>query len=125
MIQISEKQSIETGIVFGLLAIITGYFANENIFYLVSVVFLLICLLIPVLLKPLAFCWFGLSKVLGWVTSRILLFVIFCIVVTPMGFVRRLLGKDSMQLSQFKNGKSSAYIDRQHEYTASDLKFPF
>lgn len=125
MSQISEKQSVETGIVFSLIAIIIGYYAHENAFYLVSVSFLLVSLLIPVLLKPLAFVWFGLSKALGWVTSRILLFIIFYSVVTPMGLIRKLLGKDSLQLHQFGKGKSSAYTDRQHEFSASDLDYPF
>jgi len=125
MSQISEKQSVETGIVFSLIAIIIGYYAHENAFYLVAVSFLLVSLLIPVLLKPLAFVWFGLSKALGWVTSRILLFIIFYSVVTPMGLIRKLLGKDSLQLHQFGKGKSSAYTDRQHEFSASDLDYPF
>lgn len=125
MSQISEKQSVETGIVFSLIAIIIGYYAHENAFYLVAVSFLLVSLLIPVLLKPLAFVWFGLSKALGWVTSRILLFIIFYSVVTPMGLIRKLLGKDSLQLRQFGKGKSSVYTDRQHEFSASDLDYPF
>ena len=125
MSRVSEKQSIETGIIFSLITILVGYYTHENTFYLVSAAFLLISLLTPSLLKPLAIVWFGLSKAMGWVTSRILLFIIFCIVVTPMGMIRKLLGKDTLQLGQFRKEKLSAYINRQHEYIASDLKYPF
>ena len=40
--------------------------------------------------------WMKLGHVLGWINTRILLGAVFFLVVTPMGAIRRLLGKDSM-----------------------------
>jgi hypothetical protein len=40
--------------------------------------------------------WMTLGHVLGWINTRLILGVIFYAVVTPIGIVRRLLGKDPM-----------------------------
>jgi hypothetical protein len=50
-------------------------------------------------LAPVYRGWMMLGQVLGWINTRILLGVIFFVLITPMGLVRRLLGKDSMRRS--------------------------
>ena len=40
--------------------------------------------------------WMAVGHVLGWINTRIILGVVFYVVVTPIGLVRRLLGKDPM-----------------------------
>jgi hypothetical protein len=38
----------------------------------------------------------ALGHILGWINTRIILSVVFYLVVTPTGMIRRLLGKDPM-----------------------------
>jgi hypothetical protein len=52
---------------------------------------------LPAALKHPYRGWMGLAHVLGWINTRILLFVIFYVVLTPIAFVRRRMGKDSMR----------------------------
>jgi len=40
--------------------------------------------------------WMALGHVLGWINTRIILGVVFYVVVTPIGIVRRWLGRDPM-----------------------------
>ena len=40
--------------------------------------------------------WMALGHVLGWINTRIILGMVFYAVVSPIGFVRRLMGKDPM-----------------------------
>src|SRR5437870_10306096 len=40
--------------------------------------------------------WMMLGHILGWINTRIILGLVFYVLVTPTGFVRRLLGKDPM-----------------------------
>jgi len=59
------------------------------------------CLLVPALLFPKSLVWvhkgwMALGHVLGQINTRIILGLVFYVVVTPTGFVRRLLGKDPM-----------------------------
>jgi hypothetical protein len=40
--------------------------------------------------------WMALSELLGWINTRIILGVIFFVLLTPIGIIRRLFGKDPM-----------------------------
>ena len=51
---------------------------------------------VPAVLGPLAKLWFGLSAILGTVMSKLLLSLVFFLVVTPMGVLRRLVESDRL-----------------------------
>ena len=53
----------------------------------------------PSLLKPVYQGWMALGHALGWINTRIILGVLFYGIVTPMGVVMRLTGRDPMQRS--------------------------
>jgi hypothetical protein len=60
-----------------------------------------VCLLVPALLYPKSLYWphkqwMALGHILGWINTRVILGVIFFLVVTPIGVVRRWLGRDPM-----------------------------
>jgi len=55
--------------------------------------------------------WMALGHVLGWVNTRIILGLIFYGVVTPIGLVRRWLGRDSMG-KEFSSDLQSYRIPR-------------
>src|SRR5215813_1281631 len=40
--------------------------------------------------------WMALGHIMGWINTRIILGVVFYVIVTPIGIVRRWLGKDPM-----------------------------
>jgi len=63
----------------------------------------------PRLLKPLQKLWMGLALVMGWVMSRLLLIVIFYFVMTPVGFLARLFGKDFLDIGN-KEHKDSYWM---------------
>jgi hypothetical protein len=59
------------------------------------------CLLLPAVVFPKSLTWvykgwMALGHVLGWINTRIILGFIFYFIVTPIGIVRRWLGKDPM-----------------------------
>lgn len=80
---------------------------------------------VPRLFQPLAVLWLGLSDLIGEVVSRILMFIVFFVVVTPIGLVRKLSGKDSLKLRTFKAGKDSVMLTRNHAFSARDLERPY
>jgi hypothetical protein len=124
-IKINDLQIRETGILFGIISILMGLYSADKYWFVAAIGILMVTLLIPSLLKPLAWGWFGLSRLLGWFTSRIVLLVIFWGLVTPIGLIRRAFGKDPLRLHLFKKGDNSAFVVRNHEFSASDLKYPF
>jgi len=75
--------------------------------------------------RPLAVLWLGLSDLLGAIVSKVLLSIVFFGIVTPIGIVRRLLGKDSLKLRAFKAGSDSVMLERNHTFVAADLERPY
>ena len=71
-----------------------------------SVVFLVLGLINSKLLTPLNKSWHYLGIVLGMVVSPIVMGIIYFLVVSPIGFIMRLLGKDLLRLKFDKNIKS-------------------
>jgi hypothetical protein len=122
---ITKRQCTETAIVFALTAIVLGMSGKIRYALFIAGALLLLVLLLPSLFRFPAYLWFGLANAAGWVVSRVLLTVIFCVFVAPMGIIRRFAGKDSLKVRYFKKGKESAFIERKHKYSAPDLKYPF
>lgn len=83
---------------------------------------LLVLMLWPVLFKPFAAVWFGLSNVLGLVMPKVLLTLLFVVMVLPMGLIRRMAGKDNLKLKQFKAGQDSVFRERQDLVEPKDLE---
>jgi hypothetical protein len=59
----------------------------------------LLGLVAPEALRPLYRAWMGLALVLGHVMTRVLLALVFFLIVTPIGLVRRALGRDPIEKS--------------------------
>jgi hypothetical protein len=53
--------------------------------------------ILPQLLAPIHKGWMWVGHILGWINTRILLGIMFYALVTPMGIVFRLMGKDTMR----------------------------
>ena len=73
---------------------------------IISVVFLILGLLKSKLLIPLNKLWFRFGIFLGKIISPIIMGFIFFLVVTPIGLIMRLLGKDVLNL---KYNKARSY----------------
>ena len=121
----AKKQIKDSGMAFTLLFLLLGYFSNRLFFYKIALPVLLINMIYFSLYLALAIVWLGLSKLLGIIVSNILLLVIFYIVVTPVGILRKILGYYSLRLKEWKNGETSVFIIRDFVFTKEDLENPF
>lgn len=115
----------DCGIALALLFLATGLYTQEQSFNLIAFVVLLIIAVWPVLLRPLAHVWFGISRIMGEVMSVVLLTLIFFIVLSPVAIVRRMMGKDRLFLKKFKKDRSSVFQERRHIFQSPDLKHPY
>ena len=70
---------------------------------LVSIIFLFLGLINSVILTPLNKLWFILGIFLGKIVSPFIMGIIFFLVVTPIGLLMRLFGKDILNLKYNKN----------------------
>ena len=53
--------------------------------------------ILPQLLAPIHKGWMWVGHILGWINTRILLGIVFYALITPIGLVFRLMGKDTMR----------------------------
>ena len=99
------------GIVFFIVFLLIAIYPlinNEDIriwSLLVSLIFLVLGLINSNILSPLNKLWFKFGIFLGKIVSPLIMAIIFFIVVTPIGFIMRLLKKDILNLS-FNNNKT-------------------
>jgi len=108
-IKISSNRSF--GIVFFVIFLIVALYPllnNEDLriwSLLISAIFLVLGLLNSKLLSPLNKLWFKFGLFLGKVFSPVIMGIIFFLVVTPIGFIMRIIGKDLLNL-KFNKDKS-------------------
>lgn len=85
-------------------ALVAGYFWFKENTQLLSVfggllgATLLTTLIKPGLLMPFNKLWMGLGYVIGRIVSPIVLGIIFFVLMTPMGVIQRLFGRDELRL---------------------------
>ena len=90
-----RKFGITIGIILSIVAGILWYYQIEsyrNIFY-IGLVFFLLGILFPILLKPLYYFWMFFATILGWVMTRVVLFLFFYLMITPVSFLGKLFGQ--------------------------------
>ena len=108
-IKISSNRSF--GIVFFVVFALVAFYPLINqgdirIWSLiVSLIFLVLGLLNSKILNPLNKVWFKFGIFLGKIVSPLVMGIIFFFVVTPIGFLMRLLKKDLLNL-KYKDNKS-------------------
>ena len=121
----TPEQAKDTGMAMVLICLLLGYWGKFPKFLPVSLVLLLITMVWPNAYRPLAVLWFGLSHLLSSVVSRVILTVVFFLVVTPIGLIRRLFGADALQLKRWKKGDGSVFVERQGAIQGKDLENPY
>ena len=109
----SEKSDLRKfGITIGvILLIIAGFlFWKEKESFQILLTFgVTLCILgivIPFILKPIYWVWMIFATILGWIMTRVILSLLFYIIVTPIGLIPRVFGKQFLELRWDKSKKS-------------------
>ena len=123
--KLTTDQCKDTGMAMVLIVLLLMLATKRNYWIFCGIALLVLNMIRPQLFRPAAWLWFGLSHLLGIVTSRVVLTVIFFLVVTPVGVVRRLLGVDNLKLKSFKAGHESVMEKRGHTFRADDIVKPY
>tara|TARA_B100001057_G_scaffold227849_1_gene228138 strand:- start:387 stop:770 length:384 start_codon:yes stop_codon:yes gene_type:complete len=106
-VRISSNRSfgIVFFVVFLLIALYPLIYSGEIRLWsiIVSFTFLVLGLLNSKILTPLNKIWFKFGIFLGKLISPVIMGIIFFLVVTPIGLIMRMLGKDLLNLKYNKN----------------------
>ena len=113
-VKISSNRSF--GIVFFIVFLLIGLYPlayngeirTWSLFF--SFIFIILGLLNSRILTPLNKIWFKFGLFLGKIISPLIMAIIFFLVVTPIGLIMRLVGKDVLNLKF--NTKKSYWIEK-------------
>ena len=72
----------------------------------IAIIFLVIAFAKPIILKPLNNAWIKLGEILGKIIAPIVMLIVFFAVVTPIGLLLKIFGKDILGLKFSKKIKS-------------------
>ena len=109
--EINKSTNRSFGVVFFIVFLIIAIYPMLNegdVRYwslIISLIFLILGILNSEFLTPLNKIWFKFGIFLGKIFSPLIMALIFFLVVTPIGLVLRLIGKDVLNL-KFNNDKS-------------------
>jgi len=115
-IKSSPKELREFGVTIGAVLLLIAAFAfwrgrpSGPYFAALGIVFIGLGLVMPRALFALQKVWMALAVVMGFFMSRIILTALFFLVITPIGVIMRLLGRDLLDEKIDKN--SSTYWQR-------------
>ncbi|MBI5519001.1 MAG: hypothetical protein HY916_02955 [Desulfovibrio sp.] len=121
----AKSRAVDTGMALTLICLIIGLVRGASGWFAVAAALLVLNMTAPMLFGPASRLWFGLSAVLGTVMSKVILTLVYYLVLTPVGLLRRAMGKDSLRLKTFKKGTESVFHTRTGPFTPADLKTPF
>lgn len=139
-IEVTRKKIIEFGLVIfiivGVIIPLTGFLINEYSFgpqastlFYTSFAFLIICILVPKLIDPIYRVWMLLALGLGFIMTRVIITIVYFLLVTPIGLVRRLSGSETPKWiratkSDFKH-KSSYWIQKEVSFEKESAERQF
>jgi hypothetical protein len=122
-----RKFGLTVGIAFFVLSIILYLVKNKIYSYLlpVGIGFILMSFVAPFYLRPIRKIWGLLSSILSWFMTRLILSILFFCVVTPIGFILRLFGKQFLDLSWKSSQTSYWNLRDSKEFEAESYKKQF
>jgi uncharacterized membrane protein len=121
-----KKFSYSVGSVFILLGLIISLISGKihYTFIIVGIFLLTVGMLRPILLFPIHKLWMGLSVILGFISTRVILFLIYYIVLTPIAVISRLSGKDFLD-EKIDKSKKSYWFQRKEQQSNDNLTRQF
>jgi hypothetical protein len=95
-----RKFGLTIGLAFGVLSAFLWWRNRPSfaVFGGIAAGLLATSLLFPRVLGPIELIWMRVAHVMGAIVTRVLLFATYFLLITPMGLLMRLFGKDSLQV---------------------------
>ena len=117
---ISKEQQSVLAIIGGalMLALI-----SHNYVFLIIAGAIGVTLPFAILNTPVHKAWIFVSKVLGWISRHIILFLLFFFFLTPFALLLRLFGKQT--IARHWKKEESYFSERNHVYTRGDFNNPW
>ncbi|HPN39004.1 MAG TPA: SxtJ family membrane protein [Melioribacteraceae bacterium] len=96
------------GGIIAFIGFITIFYDSNAFTYLIpfGFIFILLGFITPIILKPIYLFWMILSVVLGFISTRLILGILFYLIITPISLVFKISGKDLLNTKLDKKVES-------------------
>ena len=84
---------------------------SAEIIWIAAALLVALYYLIPPLRRPMYVASMSLMYPFGWILSHVMVVVLFYLIITPLGLLMRLLGRDPM-MRTFEPGRRSYWVER-------------
>ena len=103
-----SKFGITVGIILIIISGLLFWKAKESfqLFLIIGIILNLLGIMIPVLLKPLYWIWMILAVIMGWFMTNVILTLLYYTMLTPIGLISRLFGKQFLELQWKREDRS-------------------
>ncbi|MBN8828232.1 MAG: hypothetical protein J0H68_05950 [Sphingobacteriia bacterium] len=103
----------------GVFLLISGYIFYKteqiNLYTLsLAIIFFIVTIFTPKFLKPLNLIWYQFGLLLSKITTPIILFLIYYLVIVPFGLYFKLFKKDNLGL-KFDKSSKSYWVNKQYK----------
>jgi len=122
---IPKKQISDSGMAFVLILLLIGLFTDKVIYYKLAIPVLVVNMTVPIIFYPFSVIWYALADLLGMIMSKVILTIVFIVFIIPVSFIRKLMGKDTLRLKDFKKSKKTVMIKTEHGYVSADIEKPY
>lgn len=102
-----RRFGLTVGGAFVALALVTGWRGHASVAYVfgvVGVVLVVAALVAPGRLGPVHAAWMGFAAAISRVTTPVIMGIIYYVILTPTGLLRRLLGKNPIERTASADG---------------------
>jgi len=115
------------GIASGLLGVLLWWRGKTYYSYsfIIAAAFLFSGLTLPAALKPFQKVWMTISILMGWLMTRVILIILFYGILTPIGLLGRLCGKDFLDIKLNKKAPSYWVLRGKQEYDKKSYEQQF
>jgi hypothetical protein len=118
---------ITMGIVFLVFSLLILIKNKYNILptSIIAVILFVFALIAPIALKPIYIIWMKFAFILGWINTRLILFILFYLILTPMSLGLRLCGVRLLDRKIEKNKNSYWISQEKNKFKLQDYEKQF
>ena len=115
------------GIACGLLGVLLWWRGKTYYSYsfIIAAAFFFLGFTLPAALKPFHKVWMTISILMGWLMTRVILIILFYGILTPIGLIGRLCGKDFLDIKLNKKAPSYWVLRGKQEHDKKSYEQQF
>jgi hypothetical protein len=122
-----KKFGITMGVIFTIIGLYLLWKKNNYFEYsfFLSAAFFILGLVLPSVLKYVYKAWMSLAVVMGFIMTRVIMFIIFFLIVTPIGLIASITGKKFLDMKIDQSAKSYWIARESAQKVKSDYERQF